>query len=85
MSASGPSGPLVSGCVLHNQWMDCFQIWRYGRYGCEVVQEGFKIQNVGLLGCPTGMNKTAQLLSGLFLTNYSRDCSDFFYKIDIDI
>ena len=28
---------------LSNYWMDCSEIWGYGRYGCEVVQEGFKM------------------------------------------
>ena len=27
---------------------DCSEIWGFCKYGCEVVQEGFKIQNIGV-------------------------------------
>ena len=39
---------ILSRRVLSNHWMDFYKIWGCGRYGCEVVQVGFKIQNVGL-------------------------------------
>ena len=36
--------------VLSDHWTDSFEIYEYGRYGCEIVQQGLKIQNVGLKG-----------------------------------
>ena len=42
------STKILSERVLSNHLTNCSEIWGYGRYGCEVVQKGFKIQNVGL-------------------------------------
>ena len=33
---------------LSIHWTDCSEIWGHGTYGCEVVQQGFEIQNVSL-------------------------------------
>ena len=40
--------PNLSGRHLGNQWTDCSETWEHGRYGCEVVQQDFKILNVAL-------------------------------------
>ena len=61
------SAQILSGRVLSNHWKDCSEICRYG---CEVVQGDFKIYTVELKGWPTGVPKTAEILSGLFLTNH---------------
>ena len=46
-------------------------VLKISKFGeCEVVQQCFNIRNVGLEGQPTGVPKTAQLLSRLFLTNH---------------
>ena len=71
------SAQILCGRVLSNHWMDCSEILGHDRYGCEDIQQGFKIKNVGLYGLPTGMPKTAQILSGLFPTNHSWDVSIF--------
>ena len=42
------SAQILFGQVLSNYWTDCSEIWGCGRYGCEVVQDGFKVLNVGL-------------------------------------
>ena len=41
------SAQILSGRVLSNHLTDCSKIWGYDKYGYEVVQEGFKIQNGG--------------------------------------
>ena len=46
---------ILSGFMsLSNYWMDCSEIWGYGRYGCEVVQKGFKMSGstAGPWVCP---------------------------------
>ena len=39
---------ILSCQVIGNHWTDGSEIWGYDRYESEVVQEGFKVQNVGL-------------------------------------
>ena len=69
---------ILSTQVLSNHWTDCTEMQGYGRFGCEVVQQGFQNSNVELKGKPTGVPKTTQILSRLFLTNHSGDRSGFF-------
>ena len=42
------SAQILSGRVFSNHWADFSEIWGYYRYGYEVVQESFKMQNGGL-------------------------------------
>ena len=51
------STQILSGRVLSDHGADCSEIWGYDRYGYEALQEGFKIQNGRLEGCPRGMPK----------------------------
>ena len=54
----------------------CSEILGYIRYGYEVLQEGFKIQNGRLKGSPRGMSKSVQILSRLVLSNLCTDGSE---------
>ena len=40
----------------------------------QTVQQGFKIQNVGLLVRLAGVANVANILLGLFRNNHTRDC-----------
>ena len=51
------SAKILSGVDLCNHWTDCSEIWGNGRYGCEVVQDGFKIQTVRLKAGPPACPK----------------------------
>ena len=46
--------PNFVGQVFSNHWTDCSEISGYGRYGCEVVQQGFKMSDSkdGQRACP---------------------------------
>ena len=67
------SAQILSGRVLSNYWTDCSETWVYNRYGYEVVQESFKIQNGRSKGFPWGMLKSAQIVSGRVHGNHMTD------------
>ena len=59
-------------CVfsVNTGWIVLKFNWENDRYGYEVVQEGFEIENGGLGGSLGGMPNSAQIMSGQVLGNY---------------
>ena len=88
------SANILSGQVLSNHWTDCLIIWGYDRYGYDVVQEDFKIQNSPILygtvnilhKSIAGRYRPVRVADGpitarcRFMENASWDDSDLLYK-----